>query len=87
MTSFSSSVSGARTDALRIVTLQYVTHQTANCKGRQGSNLAVTVEPRSAAAKTAGRESRNYFARPVYPCAIAGITMIRFRALGVPHVP
>ncbi len=28
-----------------------------------------------------------YFARPVKPCAIVGIAMIAFRALGVPHVP
>ena len=28
-----------------------------------------------------------YFALPVYPCAIVGIAIILFRALGVPHPP
>src|SRR5665213_704110 len=27
----------------------------------------------------------HYFARPLYPCAIVGIAMMRLRALGVPH--
>jgi hypothetical protein len=36
---------------------------------------------------TAGLLACIYFARPAYPCAIVGIAMMRFRALGVPQPP
>jgi hypothetical protein len=32
-------------------------------------------------------ESRAYFARPIYPCAIVGIATIWFLALAVPQPP